>query len=42
MNSGCYGEDISKIFLSVQVMDFDGKVKVIYSSNINFSYENVI
>jgi len=38
MNSGCYGEDISKILLSVQVMDFEGKVKVIYTSNINFSY----
>jgi len=38
MNSGCYGEDISKILLSVQVMDLQGKVKVIYSSNINFSY----
>ena len=38
MNSGCYGEDISKILLSVQVMDFEGKVKVIYSSNINFTY----
>ena len=38
MNSGCYGEDISKILLSVQVMDLDGKVKVIYTSNINFSY----
>jgi len=38
MNSGCYGEDISKILLSVQVMDFSGKVKVIYSKDINFSY----
>ncbi len=38
MNSGCYGEDISKILLSVQVMDFEGKVKVIYTSNINFFY----
>ena len=38
MNSGCYGEDISKILLSVQVMDLQGKVKVIYSSNINFCY----
>ena len=36
MNSGCYGEDISKILLSVQVMDLEGKLKVIYSSNINF------
>ena len=38
MNSGCYGEDISKILVSVQAMDLDGRVKVIYSSDINFSY----
>jgi len=40
MNSGCYGEDISKILVSVQVMDFSGKVRVIHSSDINFSYRN--
>ena len=38
MNSGCYGEDIEKILISVQVMDFQGKMKVIYSSDIKFSY----
>ena len=38
MNSGCYGEDVSNILVSVQVMDLEGKVKVIYSSDINFSY----
>jgi UDP-N-acetylmuramate dehydrogenase len=38
MNSGCYGEDISKILISVQAMDLNGKVRVIYSSDINFSY----
>ena len=38
MNSGCYGEDISKIMVSVQVMDFSGKIRVIYSSDIKFSY----
>ena len=38
MNSGCYGENISKILASVQVMDFDGKMRVIYSSDIKFSY----
>ena len=38
MNSGCYGEDISKILLSVQVMDLSGKARVIHSSNIKFSY----
>jgi len=40
MNSGCYGEDISKILVSVQVMDLKGQVKIIYSSNIKFSYRN--
>ena len=38
MNSGCYGEDISKILVSVQVMDLTGKLRIIYSSNIKFSY----
>ena len=38
MNSGCYGEDISKILVSVQAMNLNGKVKVIYSSDIKFSY----
>tara|TARA_Y100001970_G_scaffold292570_1_gene434381 strand:+ start:329 stop:1240 length:912 start_codon:yes stop_codon:yes gene_type:complete len=40
MNSGCYGDDISKILVSVQVMDLSGKVKIIYSSDIKFSYRN--
>jgi len=38
MNSGCYGEDISKILVSVQAMDLSGKVRVIYSSDVKFSY----
>jgi len=38
MNSGCYGDDISKILVSVQVIDLSGKVKVIYSSDIKFFY----
>jgi UDP-N-acetylmuramate dehydrogenase len=38
MNSGCYQEDISKILVSVQAMDLNGKVRVIPASNINFSY----
>ena len=40
MNSGCYGEDISKILISVQVMDFFGKLKIVYSKDINFTYRN--
>ena len=38
MNSGCYGEDISKILVSVQIMDSNGRIRVIYSSDIKFSY----
>ena len=38
MNSGCYGEEISKILISVQVMDLNGNVKVIYASDIKFAY----
>jgi UDP-N-acetylmuramate dehydrogenase len=38
MNSGCYGEDISKILISLQVMDLEGKIRIIYSSDIKFSY----
>jgi len=40
MNSGCYGEDISKILISVQAMDFNGMLRVISSSDIKFSYRN--
>ena len=40
MNSGCYGEEISKIVTSVQAMDLDGKIKVIYSRDIKFAYRN--
>ncbi len=40
MNSGCYGEEISKIVTSVQAMDLEGKIKVIYSKDINFVYRN--
>ena len=38
MNSGCYSEDISKILVSVQVIDLSGNIRVIYSKDINFSY----
>mgnify|MGYP001341183798 CR=1 FL=1 len=34
MNSGCYGEDISKILVSVQTIDLDGNIQVVPSSNI--------
>ena len=38
MNSGCYGEDISKILVSIQVMDLYGKIKIIQSSDVKFFY----
>ncbi len=38
MNSGCYGNDISKILVSVQAMDMEGKIRVVNSSDIKFSY----
>jgi len=38
MNSGCYDQDISKILISVQAMDLNGKIKVIYSKDIKFYY----
>ena len=36
MNSGCYGEDISQILISVQVMDLEGQMRVIYAKDIRF------
>ena len=38
MNSGCYGDDISKILVSVQTIDFDGNIRVIEGTNIKFGY----
>ena len=38
MNSGCYGTDISKILLSIRVIDENGKEKEIKSDEIKFYY----
>ena len=38
MNSGCFGTEFKDVLLSVQVMDFDGKVYTIKSKDINFDY----
>ena len=38
MNSGCYGSDISKIVLSITVIDMNGEIKIINNEDINFSY----
>ena len=38
MNSGCFGTEFKDVLLSVQVMDFSGRVYTINSKNINFEY----
>mgnify|MGYP001192256204 CR=1 FL=1 len=38
MNSGCYGEDVSKILVSVQAIDLHGNIRIIKSSDIKFHY----
>ena len=38
MNSGCFGSEFKDVLLSVQVMDFGGRVYTINSKDINFDY----
>ena len=38
MNSGCFGTEFKDVLLSVQVMDFNGRVYTIKSKDINFDY----
>ena len=38
MNSGCFGSEFKDLLLSVQVMDFNGRVFTINSKNIKFDY----
>ena len=38
MNSGCYGEDISKIFLSLKAMNFKGEIINLNRDQIKFFY----
>ena len=38
MNSGCFGTEFKDLLLSVQVMDFNGRVYTINSKNIKFDY----
>ena len=38
MNSGCYGEDISKVLNSIKVIDLNGNINVMTKNDINFSY----
>ena len=38
MNSGCYGSDISKILLSIKIIDDKGKERELKKEQINFFY----
>ena len=38
MNSGCFGTEFKDVLLSVQVMDFSGRVYTINSKDIKFDY----
>ena len=38
MNSGCYGEDVSKIFLSLKAMNLDGEIELFNRDQIQFFY----
>ena len=38
MNSGCFGKEFKDVLLSVQVMDFKGRVYTINSKDIKFEY----
>ena len=40
MNAGCYGKEFKDIIVSVQVMDFNGNIYTISSSNISFKYRS--
>ncbi len=41
MNSGCFGSEFKDVLLSVQVMDFNGRVSTIDAKNINFDYRQI-
>ena len=40
MNAGCYGKEFKDIIVSVQAIDFDGKVLTIPSSKIAYKYRS--
>ena len=40
MNAGCYGKEFKDIIVSVQAIDFDGKVLTIPSSKITYKYRS--
>ena len=38
MNSGCFNKEFKDVLISLQVIDFDGQIKTIPTSKINFKY----
>ena len=40
MNSGCYGSDISKVLVSIKVLDDKGNEKEIKNNEISFYYRS--
>ncbi len=40
MNTGCYGDDISKILHSIKTIDTEGNIKEILAKDIKFSYRH--
>ena len=38
MNSGCYGDDISKILISIKIIDHEGVEKELQKDEIEFNY----
>tara|TARA_B110000967_G_C18778378_1_gene506879 strand:- start:238 stop:1140 length:903 start_codon:yes stop_codon:yes gene_type:complete len=40
MNTGCYGDDISKVLHSIKVIDNQGRIKEILAKDIKFYYRN--
>ena len=41
MNSGCFGSEFKDVLLSVQVIDFNGRVYTINSNDIKFDYRKI-
>ena len=41
MNSGCYNREFKDILVSVQAIDFNGKILTIPSKNIEFKYRSI-
>ena len=40
MNSGCFDREFKDILISLQIIDYNGKVKTIPADKINFKYRS--